>query len=247
MNEFIVVVMVASYFLAGAIKGMLGIGFPTAAITLAATVVDARTAIAYVVIPMCLINAWQIYRSGHLREVVIGNWRMVVSMVVAIGIFSLLSVGLPIRWLTLVLGCVISLFSIVSLWRSPPAIPEKYTHIAQWVTGSFSGVLGGLAGIWAPPIIAYLTARRVSSEEFVQIVGVLLFIGSAVLLLGYSYTGVVNANNAIPSFLLLLPTIAGFTAGEKLRGKIAHELFQKAVLVFFLILGLNFVRRAILM
>ena len=33
------------YFLAGIIKGMLGIGFPTAAVSLLAQVTDARTAI----------------------------------------------------------------------------------------------------------------------------------------------------------------------------------------------------------
>ena len=45
------------YFLAGIIKGMLGIGFPTAAVSLLAQVTDARTAISLVVIPMAKFSA----------------------------------------------------------------------------------------------------------------------------------------------------------------------------------------------
>jgi len=247
VTDHIVLVIVATYFLAGIIKGTLGIGFPTAAITLTAIVVDARSAIALVVIPMCFINAWQIYRSGHLVEVIQRNWRLVVTMVIAIGVFSLLSADVPIRWLTFLLGVVTAVFAMVSLWRKPPELPERFDKLAQWITGALSGVVGGLAGIWAPPIVIYLTSRRVSTEVFVQTVGVLLFIGSAVLLFGYTKSGLVNSDNALLSTSLLLPAIAGFAIGEQLRKRIASETFQKLVLVLFLILGLNFIRRAWLM
>lgn len=247
MSELILVVIVGTYFIAGLIKGTLGIGFPTAAIALTATVVDARTAIATVVIPMCLINAWQIYRSGHLKEVLLKNWRLVASMVIAIAIFSVLSVEVPIRWLTLMLGAITVTFAVLSLWRAPPRLPPRFDNIAQLVTGSISGVIGGLAGVWAPPIIVYLSSRRVSNAEFVQTVGVLLFIGSSILLAGYLRNGMVSSDNALFSTILLLPALAGFTIGEKLRSRIASDTFQKLVLLFFLILGLNFIRRAILM
>lgn len=247
MSELFLLVIVVTYLVAGLIKGTLGIGFPTAAIALTATVVDARTAIATVIIPMCLINAWQIYRSGHLLEVLLRNWRMVITMVIAIAVFSVISVDVPIRWLTLMLGVVTSVFAILSLWRSPPPIPARFDNIAQLITGAISGVIGGLAGIWAPPIIAYLSSRRVSNTEFVQTVGVLLFIGSTILLWGYVRNGMVNSDNALFSTFLLLPAIAGFAIGEQLRKKIASDTFQKLVLLFFLILGLNFIRRALLM
>lgn len=247
MSELILVVVVATYFIAGLIKGTLGIGFPTAAIALSATVVDARTAIATVIIPMCLINAWQIYRSGHLKEVVVRNWRLMVTMVIAIALFSIVSVSVPIRALTFMLGAITASFAILSLWKSPPKLPERYDKIAQFFTGLISGVIGGLAGIWAPPIIVYLSSRRVSNDEFVQTVGALLFVGSAILLAGYIKNGMVHSGNALFSTALLLPAIAGFTVGEKLRKRIASDIFQKLVLVFFLILGLNFIRRALYM
>lgn len=247
MSEPILVVIVATYFIAGLIKGTLGIGFPTAAIALSAMVVDARTAIASVIIPMCLINAWQIFRSGHLQEVIVKNWRLMITMVIAIAVFSIVSVNVPIRWLTFMLGLITVTFAILSLWRSPPQLPERFDHLAKFITGTISGIIGGLAGIWAPPIIIYLSSRRVSNAEFIQTVGVLLFIGSAVLLFGFIQNGLVHSGNALFSTSLLLPAIVGFSVGEQLRKKIAHDTFQKLVLFLFLILGLNFIRRAIYM
>jgi len=110
-----------------------------------------------------------------------------------------------------------------------------------------SGVIGGLAAVWAPPVIVYLTSRRVSPDVFVQTVGVLLFIVSFSLLFGYTSTGIVNRDNALISSLLPIPAIAGFSAGEVLRRKILAEQFQKLVLLVFLLLGLNLIRRAFIM
>jgi len=247
MNEWLVVALIVIYFMAGAIKGTLGIGFPTAAIALTATLLDVRSAIGYMVIPMCLINAWQIYRSGNMLAVLVLNWPLVTTMVISIGVFSRLSVDVPIRWLTLLLGLVTVMFAVLSLWRKPPRLPAQFDRMAQLITGAVSGVIGGLAGIWAPPIIIYLMSRRVSTEVFVQTVGVLLFIGSFILLLGYTSTGIVNSENVLTSTLLLVPAVAGFSVGELLRRKISAQRFQKLVLLFFLLLGLNFIRRSLTM
>ncbi len=83
--------------------------------------------------------------------------------------------------MTLLLGMVTALFAVISLWRSPPELPARFDTAAQIATGLVSGFFGGMAAIWAPPIIVYLTSRRVSTEKFVQTVGVLLFIGKLIL------------------------------------------------------------------
>jgi len=170
MQESLIIAGIVIYFLAGVVKGTLGIGFPTAAIAMFSLFVDARSAVAYVVIPMCVTNIWQIYRSG---------------------------------------------------------------------------IMGGLAGVWAPMIITYLYARRVSPAEFVQAVGVFLLLGSLVLLVGLSHTGVINTGNAPFSAFLVLPALLGFSIGEQLRAGLDRETFEKIILVFFLVIGLNLFRRAV--
>lgn len=247
MTETIFILFFVIYLFAGTIKGMLGIGYPTTVVTLCATFTDARLAVAYLVIPMCLINVWQIYRSGNYAVVIKDNWRLLLTMMAFIAIFSLVAAKVPIKTLTIVLGVIIFSFSLVSLWKSPPALPDKFNKLAQVITGAVSGTIGGLAGVWAPPIIMYLTARRVDREVFVQTTGVILFVGSCVLFLGYWNTGIIHKDIAAPSLSLLIPSVIGFTVGERIRTHLRGDVFYKCVLILFLVLGLNFIRRGFVM
>jgi len=245
LSEWVLITVVGIYFLAGLIKGTVGIGFPTSSIAMTAMVTDARTAVAYAVIPMCLLNAWQIYRSGNLLGVLRRNWQLIATMTFSLGFFSLLAADVPIKQLTVILGVVIALFAVVTLWRTPPELPQRFDKLAQIVTGFVCGVIGGLAGLWAPPIILYLSARRVSALEFVQTVGVFLFAGSLVLFWGYWKTNIVNSSNALTSIMLLIPALLGFSAGEILRKYLSNEMFHKIMLVIFLFLGLNIIRNGL--
>jgi len=245
MQESLIIAGVLIYFLAGVVKGTLGLGFPTTAIAMFSLFVDARSAVAYVVIPMCVTNIWQIYRSGRLLEVCQRNWRLIVAMMIAIAITSVISADLPMKLLTFVLGLAISLFAILGLLKSAPLLPEKYDKPAQLIAGVLSGTMGGLVGVWAPMLVTYLYSRRVNPTEFVQSMGVFLLLGSLVLLVGYTHTGVINAGNAPFSLFLVLPALLGFSIGEQLRDGLDRETFEKIILVFFLIIGFNLFRRAL--
>jgi uncharacterized membrane protein YfcA len=244
MPELLIIAAIVIYFLAGLVKGTLGLGFPTAAIAMYSLFVDARSAVAYVVIPMCVTNIWQVYRCGHVREVFERYWRLILAMMLAIAIMSVISAQLPIKLLTAILAFGITLFAVLGLWKSAPLLPEKYDKAAQLMAGWFSGIMGGLAGVWAPLLITYLYSRRVNPAEFVQAVGVFLLLGSLVLLFGLVHTGVINTSNAPFSAFLVLPALLGFSIGEQLRAGLDRKTFEKYVLVFFLIIGLNLFRRA---
>lgn len=196
MNEHLILLTLFVYVLAGVVKGAIGIGFPTAAIAFSALFLDARAAISLVVIPMILINAWQIYRSGNVIAIWIKNQALILSMVAMILLFSFFAAALSIKALTFTLGLITGGFAVVSLWKKMPRISNKHNLLAQVVAGLFSGMLGGIAAIWAPPIVMYLSARQVDTEEFVQTVGLMLFIGSIVLFIGYWQVGIVKIGRA---------------------------------------------------
>lgn len=241
--------VMAVYALAGVVKGLLGIGLPTLAVGLTAQFVEAREAIALVICPMLAANAWQVWRSGAPLALVARTWRdfrpLALTMLAAIGGVALLAPNVPAVWVTAVLGVVVTLFAALSLWREPPPLPPRLDTAAQLVTGTVAGAIGGIAGIWAPPIIVYLGARRLEREAFVETVGVLLFAGSAVLLGGYLASGLLSPAVAAGSLWLVPPAIAGFALGERFRRRLSGPRFRTLVLGFFLLMGLNLVRRAV--
>lgn len=244
MTESLLPLALLVYLLAGTVKGTLGIGLPTTAVSLMAQFGDARTAVALAVIPMLVSNAWQVYRTGHVRDTVRRFWLLGGSMLAGIGLSSQFAVSINSDMLSLILGAAIVLFALLSLWREPPPIAQRFDRLVQLLTGSAAGVMGGIAGIWAPPIIVYLSARRLAPEEFVRVVGLLLASGCVVLAAGYWNAGIITPQIALPSLLLVLPAVAGFAIGERLRGRLSGPVFRRLVLLFFLVMGLNLIRRS---
>ncbi|NND90526.1 MAG: sulfite exporter TauE/SafE family protein, partial [Granulosicoccus sp.] len=230
---------------AGVVKGTLGIGFPTTAVSLLAQVTDARTAISLVVIPVVVTNAWQVWRCRAVRGVFRRVWILLVVMLVFIGLFSQMASVVPVALLTGILGLIVTVYAATSLYRPMFSIPDRYDHLAQIVTGVSSGVMGGITGVWAPPILIYLNARNLQPLVFVATTGLLLFMGSTVLLAGYVNAGLIGTSTALLSCALLLPSLLGFSAGELIRHRMSARRFERALLWFFLIMGLNLVRRAV--
>ncbi|ASJ72978.1 hypothetical protein IMCC3135_14465 [Granulosicoccus antarcticus IMCC3135] len=235
---------VAIYFVAGVIKGMLGIGFPTAAVSLLAQVTDARTAISLVVIPMVVTNAWQVWRSRRVSWVLKSFWLLLVVMLVLTALFSQVSVLVPVALLTGVLGLIVTVYSASSLYRPIFFIPDRLDRIAQVTAGVSAGIMAGLVGVWAPPILIYLNARRISKEAFVATTGVLMCLGSIVLFTGYVKAGLIGGSIMVMSSLLLVPSLLGFSSGEWIRHRMSAKRFERVLLWFFLIMGLNLIRRA---
>ncbi len=235
------------FLLAGVIKGTVGIGLPTASVGMMSQVMDPRMAIALVVFPSLLSNAWQIWRSGMVVETIRRFWVYLVCLISVIAVVSLtLTATVRTDVLLLVLGSVIILFSVSSLAWAPPFLPERFDRVGQVVSGVASGALGGLTAIWAPPMVTYLMARRVQKEAFVAATGVMIFAGTIPLIGGLWSNGVITGPTAGLSILMTIPALLGFTVGERLRRRLDADRFRTVVLVIFLIMGLNLIRRALL-
>lgn len=239
------VVIIGVYILAGLIKGTLGIGLPTAGISLTAQITDARTAIALVIIPMLLTNVWQVFRTRQYIHRAIRYWPLALTMIAGIVVFSWIAPQISIRWVTLLLGMTVLVFSAVSLVREVPALQPKFDKPAQLLSGLFAGAMGGITGVWAPPIIIYMSAIRIDKTTFVAVVGVLLMLGSLTLALSYSNVGLITKGQAWASAILVVPSIAGFSLGERIRDKLDEALFKRLVLLFFLLMGLNLIRKSL--
>jgi len=235
-----------AYLLAGLVKGTLGIGLPTAGVSLTAQITDARTAIALVIMPMLITNVWQVYRSRQHTHRALRFLPMAATMMVCIALFALIAPSIPARWVTLFLGIIVAVFALTNLWREVPALPPRLETTAQITAGSLAGLIGGITGVWAPPIVIFLSAVRVDKNTFVAVVGVLLMLGSAVLAVSYASNGLLSSNQAVVSLLLVIPSLIGFSLGERIRHRLNEERFKRLILLFFLVMGLNLVRKALL-
>ncbi|MFK7890061.1 MAG: sulfite exporter TauE/SafE family protein [Granulosicoccus sp.] len=244
-TRFLLMAGCGIYLIAGIIKGTLGIGFPTAAVSLLAQVADARTAIIVVIVPMLITNLWQVIRSADFVTVFTEHRILITLMVAGIAVFSQVSAQVPIGTLTAILGAVVVIYAIYSLLDKPIHFAPAHDKPVQAVVGLSAGVMGGMVSVWAPPILFYLRAKGLQKEQFVATVGVLLLSGSSVLVLGYWHSGVLTSGLWLISCLLVIPALAGFRIGEIIRRRLSSQRFERLLLWFFLVMGLNLIRRAV--
>ena len=233
------------FLLAGTIKGAIGIGLPTTIIALLSIIVDPRLAVALGLFSMIVSNIWQVHREGDWLKTLRRFWPLsVVTGVVLIGAAQF-AADAPQETILMATGVAVALFSASSLIGSPPALPKRFELPGQIVVGVASGVMGGVAGIWSPPVLVFLLALRLEKTEFVRTVGLLLLLGAVPLLIGYVNAGLMSGRTFLYSIALAIPVFIGFAIGERVRRRMDAARFQKALLVFFLIMGLNMVRQAL--
>lgn len=230
---------------AGVIKGTVGIGLPTIVVSFLSMMTDPRWAMSIVIVPIFATNFWQFYRAQAPKRLALAYWPFILLLVVMNYLVSHFSFGVDTGNLLLALGIVVILFAVSNLFRHPPALPPSWDKPAQVFSGTLAGTLGGLTTIWGPPMVMYLLSKRLDKETFVLVSGAILTAGSLPLILSYAQSGYLSTHTLGVSLGLMLPALFGMFLGEKLRKKIDTERFVKLLLLVFLLLGLNLVRRAI--
>lgn len=241
----LIVLSGVSLLVAGTIKGLAGLGLPTASAGIMTLFIAPRTAIAIIVIPMLFANAWQCWRAGGIASAIRRYAPFAFALAALLFITVNVTASAPDRLIFAVLGLSILSFCIVNLLVTIPRLPDRLDRPAQILAGCIAGVLGGLSGVWAAPMVFYLTARQVEKDEFIRVTGLFMFIGTVPLILGYIQQGFLTRDLALIGTLMIAPAILGFSLGERLRRGMSSERFRVVFLWIFMLLGLNLLRRGI--
>lgn len=227
-----------AFFLAGAVKGVLGLGLPTVAIGLLGLLMPVAQASALLTVPSLVTNVWQAGRGPHLRALVRRLWPMQVGIV--IGAFAGTGWMEPqhARRSALLLGGCLMVYGAASLagLRLPRPVPGQ-----EGATGLLAGIATGLVtaatGVFALPLVPYLQALGLDKDEMAQALGLSFTVSTAALGLVLASTGNLDASVAGQSLLALLPALAGMALGQAQRDRLSQTAFRKALYGGLLLLG----------
>ncbi len=238
----------AVMFFAGFTKGAVGFALPMISVSGIGSLMSAEVAIAALILPGLVTNLMQSLRNGIVAALgsLLKYWRINLSLFVLIGLCAQLIVVLPEAAIFSILGVVVSAFGLVQLLGWKPRYRKENEGLIEWVVGLVAGFLGGLAGVWGPPILMYLLARDVPKIEIVRVQGIAFLIGSIVLTAAHLYSGVLNTVTIPFSSWLILPAVAGMWLGQRLQDRLPQAEFRKLVLFVLILAGLNLLRRGVL-
>ena len=231
----------------GFVKGVVGFAMPLVLISGLTTFIAPELALAGLIIPTLVTNAFQALRQGmpaaweSIRKfqvfLVVGGLALVASA-------QLVRV-LPQQAMLLMIGIPVVFFAVLQLTGWKFQLPRRSTGI-EAIAGAFAGGIGGISGIWGPPTVAYLTALGTQKQDQMRVQGVIYGLGSAALLFAHIGSGVLNPQTWQLSVVLVMPALLGMWLGGLVSDRIDQSAFRRATLVVLLIAGANLLRRAIM-
>jgi uncharacterized membrane protein YfcA len=232
-------------FVAGGVKGVIGLGLPLTAISIIGAVADLRTAIAYIAIPVVATNLYQAFDGGRTPEMLRKYWVINLCSVAGTVVGTQILFVVDPRILITLLGGVVILYVAINASRFRIRISDRAAPWAAPPLGILSGLLTGTTGSVGIPIALYLQARDVDKESFLRAIALTFLISSSVLVLALLEKGAISRESAIISAVSLVPAFAGMAVGQRLRGRLSEDRFRVFVFMFLLIAAVNLIRKGI--
>ncbi|WP_424932835.1 sulfite exporter TauE/SafE family protein [Amaricoccus macauensis] len=249
LEAFGVTALIGAAFSLGAggfTKGVVGFALPLVALSAMASFLPYETALALLILPTLVSNVLQALRNGldaamtSLRR----YWRLVLFTCIMIAVSAQLVVALPDAFFFALLGITITLFGLSQSFGWQPRLPDHHLERVETGVGLVAGFFGGISGVWGPPVVMYLIARHIPKAEMVRVQALVYGVGSVILTLAHSKSGVLNNVTLPVSFWLILPTMAAMFLGYKVQDRLDQAVFRKVTLWVLVAAGLNLLRRA---
>ena len=232
-----IALLVLIFILAGAVKGVIGLGLPTVTLGLATVATDHPTAMALMLIPSCVTNLWQALAGGRSVIVLKKIWLFLLFAILTISIGGAALSTVDPDTLSACLGIVLIAYSVINLIGFRLSISASSSPWLGPVFGSINGVLTGMTGSFVVPGVMYLQAIGLSKNQFVQGMGWLFFLSTMTLWWVLGQQNFLSQEVLLYSGYALLPAGIGMIVGQKIRKRLSETTFRKVFFWSILVLG----------
>ena len=232
-----VAVVVGAFLVAGAVKGVIGLGLPTVSLGLLAIALDLQTAMALLIVPSFVTNLWQSAVGGNAKIILHRLWPLLVTATgtVWIGVAALARLNPSL--LTALLGAQLVIYSLMSLGGVRLAVPMRHEGWIGPLIGSANGVLTGMTGSSVVPGVMFLQAIGLPRDVLVQAMGLLFAASALALAAALQQANFLTVDHGVLSSAAVLPAIAGMIAGRWIRKGLAEQRFRTVFFIALLVLG----------
>lgn len=228
----------AVLLVAGTVKGSLGIGFPAVAMSIFPMFIDPALGVTLMAVPIFVTNAYQFLS--------VKGWPAIMRRFLVAGICTTVTIFLvvqfvahvPSRWINILVGVSLSIFSLASLLKLDPKVNDGWWW--QALVGISSGLMGGVSAVKAP-IMIYTVALKLPREEFICLAGFLFFSGGVGLVAGTFTASLMNGMTFALSLAATAAALVGFRVGATIRKRLSDRMFRLLLLWIILALGVRLI------
>ena len=236
----------ATFFIAGIVKGVTGMGLPTVAMGVLGALISPVAAAALLIAPSVVTNFWQLFAGPSFGQLVARLWPMMVVVVAGtVSGASLLTSG-HARLTTGALGATLAIYGVFTLVARQLRVPSRAEPWLSPVVGLVTGVLTGATGVSVIPAAPYIQALGLERDDLVQALGLSFTVSTLALAAGLALRGAYQADNLAMSALAVLPALAGMWTGQVIRQKVSPRAFRRGFLLCLVVLGVEMLTKSLL-
>jgi len=244
-SPMLLVAVAAILVATGAVKGVLGIGLPLTAVPLLNQVLDLPTAVALLTVPMFASNAGQALEGGRTLTATRSLLPVIVPLIVGVAIGTELLVTADRRVVYGFVGvCLVTLAVALAALPGYRLSPGAQRWMGP-CAGLVSGILGGVAALYGPPLVFYLVGVGLDRHAFVKQISILFVVAALALIIAFGGSGHMSLADLAISAGAMAPTYLGMRFGQAVRNRVQTRTFRVLVLAFVLLSGLDLLRRAL--
>jgi uncharacterized protein len=244
LSAFSIALITVTFLCAGAVKGVVGVGFQVVGMGLLGLAMPLVEAAALIVIPSLVTNVWQMLVGAHLA--VLG--RRLVSMMLGICMGTALGISLLTGGAThaasAALGAVLLLYGLASLWAVRFSVAPGAERWLSPLIGAVTGALTGATGVFVIPSVPYLSALGLHKDELIQAMGLSFTVSTLALAVGLLAHGQFQLVAAAASLAAVVPAVAGMWLGQRLRRHLNPDKFRFWFLLALALLGAYMLARS---
>jgi uncharacterized membrane protein YfcA len=242
----ILIAVAAAFFIAGVVKGVIGLGLPTVAIGLLGLLMSPAQAAAILIVPSLLTNVWQGLAGGHILALA----RRMRSLLLG----TCIGTALGALWLakadggsaTMWLGVALAVYALLGLFKVHFSVPARTEGWIGFIVGVATGAITVATGVFAIPAVPYIQALHFDRDKLVLALGISFTVSTVTLALALFYAGEMRTSLAVPAAVAVVAAPAGMWLGQILRRKVSPAAFRLFFYLGLLALGAHLILRDLL-
>jgi uncharacterized protein len=245
MDDPVALAAVACVFvLAGAVKGVIGLGLPTVCLALLVLFVDLSAAMVLLLVPSFVTNVWQASIGGHAGALVRRLWPFLLPAAALVWLGGQTFAMVDQSLMSLTLGLLLTVYAALNLEGKKHTIAPSREQWLGPLLGAVNGVFTGMTGSFVVPGVMFLQGIGLPRDQLVQAMGILFTISTIALAISLGGNDFLTGELGLISVVGVVPAIAGMMIGRRLWSALSEEKFRRVFFWSILAMGLVIAARA---
>jgi uncharacterized protein len=245
MHDPLLILIAVAFLFAGFVKGVIGLGLPTVSMGLLAVTMPPAQALAIVIAPAVVTNAWQTFVGPYLRDIIRRLWPLMIGTAIGIWLNAGALTGPYARYGAIPLGLLLVVYAIIGLSKFNFSVTRRDEKWVGGIVGVVTGMISAATGVQVVPSMPFMQAIGMEKDELVQALGVFFTVATLGLTINLTSSGLLTAATALPGAVAMACSFAGMFIGQAVRTRMPAEAFRRWFLVAMIFLGLYLAGSAI--